>query len=113
MAYFFKEKNVIVVGGGDSALEESLFLTRFAKSVTIVHRRDEFRAGAILQDAVKENPKIKFILNTVLTEITGKEAVTGVQHEECRDRRRKPDADRWCVYLRRSYTQHPAIRGSA
>lgn len=78
-AYFFKEKNVIVVGGGDSALEESLFLARFVNSVTIVHRRDEFRAGAILQDAVKENPKIKFILNTVPTEIAGKEAVTGVR----------------------------------
>jgi thioredoxin reductase (NADPH) len=78
-AYFFKEKNVIVAGGGDSALEESLFLARFVKSVSIVHRRDEFRAGAILQDAVKENQKIKLILNTVLTEIIGKEAVTGVR----------------------------------
>jgi len=77
-AYFFKEKNVIVVGGGDSALEESLFLARFVKSITIVHRRDEFRAGAILQDTVRTNPKIKFILNTVLTEIIGKEAVTAV-----------------------------------
>jgi thioredoxin reductase (NADPH) len=89
-AYFFKEKNVIVVGGGDSALEESLFLARFVKSISIVHRRDEFRAGAILQDAVKENLKIKFILNTVLTEIIGKEAVTAVNMknvvtgEECR-----------------------------
>ncbi len=78
-AYFFKEKNVIVVGGGDSALEESLFLARFVKSITIVHRRDEFRAGAILQDTVKENPKIKLLLNSVLTEITGKEAVTSVR----------------------------------
>ena len=78
-AYFFKEKNVIVIGGGDSALEESIFLARFVKSVTIIHRRDEFRAGAVLQNAVKENPKIKFILNTVLTEVTGTESVTGVR----------------------------------
>ena len=78
-AYFFKEKNVVVVGGGDSALEESLFLTRFVKSVSIVHRRDEFRAGAILQHEAKKNPKIKFFLNTVLTEISGQEAVTGVR----------------------------------
>ncbi len=78
-AYFFKEKNVIVVGGGDSALEESIFLARFVKSVTIIHRRDEFRAGAILQNAVKDNPKIKFILNSVLTEIIGQDAVTGVR----------------------------------
>jgi thioredoxin reductase (NADPH) len=77
--YFFKEKDVIVVGGGDSALEESLFLTRYGKSVTVIHRRDEFRAGAVLQDAAKENPKIKFVLNTVLTEITGKDSVTGVR----------------------------------
>ncbi len=77
--YFFKEKDVIVVGGGDSALEESLFLTRYGKTVTIVHRRDEFRAGAILQDAAKENPKIKFVLNSVLTEITGKDSVNGVK----------------------------------
>jgi len=78
-AYFFKEKNVIVVGGGDSALEESLFLARFVQSVSIVHRRDELRAGAILQSEAKKNPKIKFFLNTVLTEITGTEAVTGVR----------------------------------
>ncbi len=77
--YFFKEKDVIVVGGGDSALEESLFLTRYGKTVTIVHRRDEFRAGAVLQDAAKNNPKIKFVLNTVLTEITGKDSVSGVK----------------------------------
>jgi thioredoxin reductase (NADPH) len=68
-----------VVGGGDSALEESLFLARFVQSVSIVHRRDELRAGAILQDETKKNPKIKFFLNTVLTAITGTEAVTGVR----------------------------------
>jgi thioredoxin reductase (NADPH) len=77
--WFFKDKELIVVGGGDSALEESLFLTRYAKSVTIVHRRGEFRASAILQDRVKENPKIKFLLNTVLTEIVGQDAVRAVR----------------------------------
>jgi len=77
--YFFKDKHVMVIGGGDSALEESLFLTRYAKSVTIVHRRAEFRAGAILQDEIKKNPKIKLMLNSILTEITGKESVRGVK----------------------------------
>ena len=77
--WFFKEKDVIVVGGGDSALEEGLFLTRYANSVTIVHRRDELRGGAVLQQRAMENPKIKFIWNSVVTEIKGEEAVKAVQ----------------------------------
>jgi len=77
--WFFKDKRVVVVGGGDSALEEGLFLTRFATEVTIVHRRDELRAGVILQRRARENPKIRFILNTVATELLGEEAVVGVR----------------------------------
>jgi len=69
--WFFKDRKVVVVGGGDSALEEGLFLTRFASSVTIVHRRDQLRAGAILQRRARHNPKIAFIFDTVLTEIKG------------------------------------------
>jgi thioredoxin reductase (NADPH) len=76
--WFFKEKDVIVVGGGDSAVEEGLFLTRFANSVTIVHRRDQLRASAILQERAQNNPKIKFIWNTVVEEIKGTEAVKSV-----------------------------------
>jgi thioredoxin reductase (NADPH) len=67
------------VGGGDSALEEGIFLTRYARSVTIIHRRDTLRAGAILQKRAKENPKIRFIWNTVVTEILGDEAVNAVR----------------------------------
>lgn len=77
--WFFKDKDVVVVGGGDSALEEGIFLTRYAKSVTIIHRRDTLRAGAILQKRARENPKIKFIWNAVVTEILGDEAVNSVR----------------------------------
>lgn len=77
--WFFKDKDVVVVGGGDSALEEGIFLTRYAKSVTIIHRRDELRAGTILQKRAFENPKINFIWDTVITEIAGEEAVNAVR----------------------------------
>ncbi|WKZ50102.1 MAG: thioredoxin-disulfide reductase [Anaerolineales bacterium] len=76
---FFKDKKVVVVGGGDSALEEGLFLTRYASSVTIVHRRDELRAGAILQMRAKEHPKVQFIWDTVVTEILGAEKTEAVR----------------------------------
>jgi len=77
--WFFKDRKVVVVGGGDSALEEGLFLTRFASEVTIVHRRDELRAGAILQKRAQEHEKIKFIWNSIVTEIVGEDKVTAVK----------------------------------
>ncbi|NWG07380.1 MAG: thioredoxin-disulfide reductase [Chloroflexi bacterium] len=77
--WFFKDKKVVVVGGGDSALEEALFITRYASSVTIVHRRDELRAGAILQKRAKEHPKINFIWNTVVTEVLGTEKLEALK----------------------------------
>jgi thioredoxin reductase (NADPH) len=76
--WFFKGKHVMVVGGGDSAVEEALFLTRYAESVTIVHRRSELRAGILLQKRARENPKIKFLWNSVLAEIQGTDAVKSV-----------------------------------
>ncbi|NPV77918.1 MAG: thioredoxin-disulfide reductase [Anaerolineae bacterium] len=76
--WFFKDKKVIVVGGGDSAVEEGIFLTRFASAVTIVHRRDALRAGAILQNRAKKNEKIGFTWDTVVAEIRGKDAVETV-----------------------------------
>ena len=87
--WFFKDKKVVVVGGGDSALEEGLFLTRYASSVTIIHRRDALRAGAILQSRAKANPKINFVWNSVVTEVVGKEAVTGSEIEGRGHRRKK------------------------
>ena len=73
--WFFKDKKVVVVGGGDSALEEGIFLTRYATSVTIIHRRDALRAGALLQERAMNNPKISFIWDSVVNEIKGNKGV--------------------------------------
>lgn len=78
-APFYKNKDVVAVGGGDTAMEDSLFLTKFAKSVTLVHRKDNFRASKIMQQRVLANPKIKVIFNSVIEEVLGKEKVNGVK----------------------------------
>lgn len=77
--WFFKDKKVVIVGGGDSAVEEALFITRYASSVTLIHRRAEFRAGAILQKRAKEHPKMNFILDTIVTEVIGTEKLEAVR----------------------------------
>ncbi|HSM70895.1 MAG TPA: thioredoxin-disulfide reductase [Anaerolineales bacterium] len=77
--WFFKDKKVVVVGGGDSALEEGIFITRYASSVTIVHRRDELRAGAILQTRAMNHPKIDFIWDTIVTETVGTDKLEAVK----------------------------------
>ena len=83
--WFFKNKDVAVVGGGDSALEEAIFLTRYAKTVNIIHRRDELRAGAILQKRANNNPKISFIWNSVVEEIQGNEGVERLKLKNVKD----------------------------
>jgi thioredoxin reductase (NADPH) len=77
--FFFREKDVVVVGGGDSAMEEGIFLTKFADSVTVIHRRDELRAGPVLQKRAFANEKIAFIWDTVVEEIVGNGAVNAVK----------------------------------
>src|SRR5512138_2751856 len=77
--WFFKDKKVVVVGGGDSALEEGLFITRYASSVTIIHRREEFRASPLLQKRASEHPKMNFIWNTVVTKVHGEDKVEALQ----------------------------------
>ncbi|RID95435.1 thioredoxin-disulfide reductase [Streptococcus constellatus] len=75
---FFRDEDLLVVGGGDSAVEEAVFLTRFAKTVTIIHRRDELRAQKVLQDRAFANEKIRFILGSVVKEIKGDKRVSSV-----------------------------------
>src|SRR3990167_115229 len=78
-AFFFKNKKVIVVGGGDSAMEEALVLANFASEITVVHRSETPRASQIMQDKAKKNSKVKFMFNTKITKILGDEKVTGVE----------------------------------
>jgi thioredoxin reductase (NADPH) len=77
--FFFREQDIAVVGGGDTAMEEAIFLTKFARSVTVVHRRDELRASKIMQDRAFANEKIKFRWNSEVVEVHGEDRVTGVQ----------------------------------
>ncbi len=77
--FFFRDQDIVVVGGGDSAIEEATFLTRFARTVTLVHRRDELRASKIMADRALSNPKIRFAWNSEVVAIHGAEKVTGVR----------------------------------
>jgi thioredoxin reductase (NADPH) len=77
--FFFREQDIAVIGGGDSAMEEAAFLTRFAKSVSLVHRRDTLRASKIMQDRAMANPKIRFVWDSEVAEVLGEDRVTGLR----------------------------------
>lgn len=77
--FFFRNQDIAVAGGGDTAMEEANFLTRFAKSVTLIHRRDAFRASKVMQDRVLANPKVKVLYDTVVEEILGEQEVLGLK----------------------------------
>jgi len=77
--FFFREQDIAVIGGGDSAMEEATFLTRFARSVTVVHRRDSLRASKIMQDRAMSDPKIRFCWDSELAEVLGEDRVTGLR----------------------------------
>jgi len=82
--FFFREQDIAVIGGGDSAIEEATFLTRFARSVTVVHRRDSLRASKIMQERAMSNPKIRFAWNMQVTEMLGEDRVTGLRLRDVR-----------------------------
>jgi thioredoxin reductase (NADPH) len=77
--FFFRERPIAVVGGGDSAVEEAIFLTKFATRVTIIHRREELRASKIMQDRARANPKIDFLWNSVVDDVVGNDTVEAIR----------------------------------
>ncbi|HEX9795801.1 MAG TPA: thioredoxin-disulfide reductase [Anaerolineales bacterium] len=98
--FFFREKDVIVVGGGDSAIEESLFLTRFANDIQVIHRRDELRANDRLKQRARENEKIHFVWDTVIEEIAGNGSVESVRLRNVKtDQAEKMDIDGVFIFI--------------
>ena len=109
--FFFRNKRIVVVGGGNSAVEEGLFLTRFASEVVVVHRRDELRADPIIQQRAFNNPKMRILWDTVATEVLGNGKVSGIRLSNLNpaiSRCWKPS----CVSIHRSYSEHVAVRGA-
>ena len=108
---FFKNKDAIVVGGGDTAMEEATFLTRFVNKATVVHRRDQLRASKIMQDRAHKNPKIGFIWDSAIEEIIGgqKEGVSGVKLIESQDRRNHRPEDSDAVFVAIGHNPNSAL----
>ncbi len=113
--FFFRGKRIAVVGGGDSALEEAIFLTRFASHVTVVHRRDTLRASKIMQDKALAHPKISFEWNTEVIDVKDVSVgeVTGLHLRNAPDRRGEGSAGRWRLRRNRPRPQHLALQRPA
>ena len=114
--FFYRGKEVLVIGGGNTAVEEALFLTNFATKVTVVHRRDSFRAEKILQDRLFKNPKIEVVWDSALDDVTGDATplkVTGVGAAQRQDRRAHRNAGRRRVHRHRPHAGVGAVRRPA
>ncbi len=111
--FFFRDQEVAVVGGGDTAFEEALYLTRFATKVHLLHRRDEFRGSKIMQARVESHPQVEIHRNVVVDEVLGDEKVTGVRLPEHDDGRDERPAGRRLLPRHRPPPQHGPVRGLA
>ena len=111
--FFFRDQEIAVVGGGDSAIEEANFLTRFASKVTIIHRRDALRASKIMQQRAFDNPKIEFIWDTVVEEYLGDDSISGLRLRNVQTRREFRDGSHRSLYCHRAPAQHRHLQGSA
>ena len=107
---FFRDKDIVVVGGGDSAVEEALFLTRFGRQVTVIHRRDRLRASKIMADRMQAHEKIDFLWNTVVEEVLGETHVTGLRLRNVQDGSTLRFRDRLALRRDRSHPEHRGLR---
>ena len=110
--FFFRGQHIAVIGGGDSALEEAVFLSRFAESVTVVHRRGELRASKIMQDRAFANPKVKFAWHSVVTEVVGDLKVEGLKLRDVQTGSEKRAARNRCFHRHRALPEHRPPAGS-
>ncbi len=108
----YRDKVLVVVGGGDSAIEEGLYLTKFASKVVLVHRRDELRASSIMQERAKSNPKLEFKWNTVITDVLGDKIISGIQIQDTISKE-KSDLDCGGLFIAIGHTPNTSFLGGS